>query len=1156
MKNNIFITLLFLCMTIVVQAQVLPSPDASSQVKNSNIPVNLYTGVASVSVPLYTVQSNTGGSVPIGLQYNAGGIKVREIAGSAGLGWHLQAGGAITRVMRDRPDEQRAIAPSFPTADLAEDMFMNGSSVFDKERDIFYFSFPGGQGRIVMSSTFSGGPCYEVVNGVSTEVPCEYDDVSMTLTNSNLKTLPATDYRVQFVKNGKTDSHWIITDLAGNTYHFGETSGSREVTVANTKEGTNAYDPNNELEYVSTWRLNKIDYYSEPVGEEITFDYNFNRQLVEENVSTQTRLTLNGSEPNLSYSPQGVVYTYTSKTTTSARFVSNINFSKGELLFSYKEREDDNNNLALSKVIVEDHNNVEVSYYDFDHTYFNAEDSYYKNGKNTASSSEKWKRLKLDKIEKDGYAYRVFDYTSNKEFEASGADRFELPPRDSKYFDHWGYFNGRNNQGTTYVDYASNVYPTLGGMDRSPRISCTSNMLSKVVFPLGGYQTLTYGLNVKNGGPRIEAIKTFDEEDNLVTHRSYTYAAADENESLDIEYIGPQPVDNDGPSDQSFAYSNALSLQYSLNGPTSGYAKVTVTNELLDNYDVHYFYNRDDFELTPPQQTEYQFTYKPSLGAFTTPIVTDPSEIRFSNEYPYVNHSLENYLYGSPKATKRYDENGDLIAESDFSYDEVSTGGILYSSVYTVRVIWTENGPQDDVWIYKNSSYNISPKYVRLTSKTDKSYDQNVLIATNTTTYNYDNLYKTLPISTSTERTDNTGGEAFDSETYMYYPFDESSLSKVHSSVDLGKMRLVHAIGNPIQTEKKIKLPGYTSFKTSEASVSTFRDQHSIVQPYQSFALELASPSNSWTESDFRLIGTSSFNAQGLLESQTGTDEIETRYTYDSEGYLISTTVDPGPTALERSTSYTHKPLVGVTSVTGPDGKTISSVYDSRNRLHLVYDEDNHVVERYRYSTADENNNLSGGVGIAGINLVNSTLDFTLENLRAYGEEALTDVKLNIDGVEHNATSVSTSFSSEGNYEYRLTLINPEYDEPFNFSSSLEIYDQMLEADIFGVPTYDACDHVQGTTIAFSQRENKLGATRSNGAGFSISYKWEYKASYQNNWTTFGTSNSADFPETFLLSAGTFSIRLTITDAAGYIYVDTNTLTVTEDCGGGGGPQY
>ena len=80
------------------------SPDAASLGKYGEFPVNNYTGLPSISIPLYSVQSGEIG-LPISINYHAGGIKVEEMASWVGLGWSLNAGGVITRSVRGIADD-------------------------------------------------------------------------------------------------------------------------------------------------------------------------------------------------------------------------------------------------------------------------------------------------------------------------------------------------------------------------------------------------------------------------------------------------------------------------------------------------------------------------------------------------------------------------------------------------------------------------------------------------------------------------------------------------------------------------------------------------------------------------------------------------------------------------------------------------------------------------------------------------------------------------------------------------------------------------------------------------------------------------------------------------------------------------------------------
>ena len=83
---------------------VPPSPEPASIVKYADVPFTHSTGMAEYDIPFYTLQGREL-NIPIGLHYASGGIKLDEIAGVAGLGWTLQAGGCITRTVMDMPDE-------------------------------------------------------------------------------------------------------------------------------------------------------------------------------------------------------------------------------------------------------------------------------------------------------------------------------------------------------------------------------------------------------------------------------------------------------------------------------------------------------------------------------------------------------------------------------------------------------------------------------------------------------------------------------------------------------------------------------------------------------------------------------------------------------------------------------------------------------------------------------------------------------------------------------------------------------------------------------------------------------------------------------------------------------------------------------------------
>lgn len=72
--------------------------------QNNNVSVDPLTGTANVVIPVYTIKS---GQVilPISLSYRATGVKPKDVEGTAGMNWQLNAGGQISRLVRGLPDD-------------------------------------------------------------------------------------------------------------------------------------------------------------------------------------------------------------------------------------------------------------------------------------------------------------------------------------------------------------------------------------------------------------------------------------------------------------------------------------------------------------------------------------------------------------------------------------------------------------------------------------------------------------------------------------------------------------------------------------------------------------------------------------------------------------------------------------------------------------------------------------------------------------------------------------------------------------------------------------------------------------------------------------------------------------------------------------------
>ncbi|MES1250179.1 MAG: hypothetical protein ABUL46_05810, partial [Chitinophaga rupis] len=80
------------------------TPNAASLGLYGQITVDYYTGLPNINIPVYEFKSRNN-SVPMGLSYHAAGVRPSDHSSWVGLGWSLQAGGLITRIQNDLPDE-------------------------------------------------------------------------------------------------------------------------------------------------------------------------------------------------------------------------------------------------------------------------------------------------------------------------------------------------------------------------------------------------------------------------------------------------------------------------------------------------------------------------------------------------------------------------------------------------------------------------------------------------------------------------------------------------------------------------------------------------------------------------------------------------------------------------------------------------------------------------------------------------------------------------------------------------------------------------------------------------------------------------------------------------------------------------------------------
>lgn len=543
------INLLFLSLTISVfafsQQEYLmgrvniASPTAASIGKYGDVPVSYHTGIPSISIPIHTLTSGSL-QLPVSLSYHAGGLRVEENDSWVGAGWTLNAGGVITRTVKDKPDEKQTGSLSQTHGYFSDYGFAgtdknqtDGSIAYpqyvDKEPDLFSFNFNGYSGKFYFNDDRSPLLIPEQ------DIKIEYNYTPGTWNGS-----PGL-----WSGNGRCIEGFKLTTPDGTKYYFGinplttiSAPYCDPIEVTSTYASTTG---SNYSQVITSWYLYKIE--SANGAHSITLNYerekfayytyinnlnykntdNNNRYSLVKNYVAGARLSkvssANGSidfipgssRQDLSGWNPADVTNYTDYTNTSSKTlgVVQINNSDGsgfkKFTLNYNYFVDNTNQLP---------------------TYFQ--------GWGIQYDTKRLKLLSLQEQSLDGTIINppyLFEYFSES-----------IVRRLSFAKDHWGFNNGAVSN--------SELYPLLstlnGSLNSGMGLGNPANReatwpamrggsISKITYPTGGYTNFEFepnkfyvnenNVNVDKlvGGLRVKSITNYDPTSNksIVTNYSY-----------------------------------------------------------------------------------------------------------------------------------------------------------------------------------------------------------------------------------------------------------------------------------------------------------------------------------------------------------------------------------------------------------------------------------------------------------------------------------------------------------------------------------------------------------------------------------------------------------------------------------------------------------
>ncbi|WP_419870494.1 RHS repeat domain-containing protein [Chryseobacterium sp. CT-SW4] len=478
-----------------------PSPESAQIAKYIETPVAYTNGIPEIGIPLFNLKDNDI-NIPVSLNYHAGGFKVEEIASEVGLGWSLNVGGQISRVMRDKPDD-------FSTKGfLYNDLSSLSTSAYSKivnekidvEADTFVFSFFNYSGKF------------------------SYNQSTHTFIQ-----FPLSDIKIEPIYQNQALFGFVITTPDGFKYYFGYNRDKTRHAV-NTYEECISYfqnknldiTPSNEdISYINTWHLTEI---VSPGNNSVSLFYEDifpSEQLIR---STQS-ISYSSTKPELKDLYPVTSYQVPKGTSTHLK---KIQLKTGSLEIEYSDtaRED----LKYAKSIKE----VKLVNLNTDYTSYVFQQSYFvspsiNNSFINSFGDHYTKRLKLDGVSLKNSKNNIITTNGNYLFTYSN---LTLPNRFSFDQDYWGYYNGAGNSSLIPDYYIGTeiVKPVTGSATRAVNPNFTgAGMLKKIQYPTGGTTEYYYESNIAGNigfkdNNRPNNLRNYTEDKILNFVKSNTYS--------------------------------------------------------------------------------------------------------------------------------------------------------------------------------------------------------------------------------------------------------------------------------------------------------------------------------------------------------------------------------------------------------------------------------------------------------------------------------------------------------------------------------------------------------------------------------------------------------------------------------------------------------
>lgn len=437
------------------QSDILPqSPEAEAMAKHTLLPVTLYDGLANISVPIYEIKTPNL-DIPITLSYNYSGFKPAETASSVGLGWNVQGGGVVMHHVKSRVDHMDVHVVGNDYDNYTNINFLSGIQTVlqnmalgevDGEPDLYVFNAPGLSGKFIM------------MQGKAYMFP----------------------YQQIQIKSLGYDAGFIITNEKGDRYFFEDAEQSHHQTTSQFGE----YVP----DHASAFFLSKI------ISADLTdtVQYSYSNYTFSQPPNYSETLTVTEDQNKSAYPIENYQETGQSGDYIQSLVLNEIQSKNAIVLFnpSSTYRTDvwitDSTMYPLGTIQVFGVGSALTKTFKLQHGYLGGKLSLTEVDETLPTGGDT--SLRDTTMEKYTFEYAYPDTTQGS-----------IPGWNTKSVDYAGYYNGAPN--TTLftvndVPVSDQTLTNYAKANRAPSYGyAEQNALSKITYPTGGYDVISYGGN-------------------------------------------------------------------------------------------------------------------------------------------------------------------------------------------------------------------------------------------------------------------------------------------------------------------------------------------------------------------------------------------------------------------------------------------------------------------------------------------------------------------------------------------------------------------------------------------------------------------------------------------------------------------------------------